>query len=139
MSSSFHSFHKQALLEALAQNVQDQAVLESLVHNVQDQALLEALAQNVQDQAVLINILKFSLKMSTYLQRGFFLKFLDENRKIVLPVVILKKKSHKVEQFLIFHAKLQVLSRFLLFLSKKTIINYDFIKSAQSCTFCAKA
>ena len=41
-----------------------------------------------------------------------------------------KKKSHKVEQFLIFHAKLQVLSRFLLFLSKKTIINYDFIKSA---------
>ena len=30
--------------------------------------------------------------MSTYLLRGFFLKVLDENQKIVLPAVILKKK-----------------------------------------------
>ena len=30
--------------------------------------------------------------MSTYLLRGFFLKVLDENPKIVLPALILKKK-----------------------------------------------
>ena len=32
--------------------------------------------------------------MSTYLLRGFFLKVLDENPKIVLHVVILKKKKN---------------------------------------------
>ena len=32
---------------------------------------------------------KFSLKMSTYLPRGFFLKVLDENPKIVLSALIL--------------------------------------------------
>ena len=46
----------------------------------------------MQDQALWIHILKFSLKMGTYLLRGFFLKVLDENPKIVLPAVILKKK-----------------------------------------------
>ena len=56
------------------------------------QALLQALVQNVQDQALLIKVFKISLKMSTYLPTGFFLKALDENPKTVLPAVILKKK-----------------------------------------------
>ena len=38
---------------------------------------------------LIFKILKFSLKMSTYLLRGFFL----ENQKIVLPALILKKNS----------------------------------------------
>ena len=31
--------------------------------------------------------------MSTYLLKGFFLKVLDENSKIVLPALIVKKKK----------------------------------------------
>ena len=34
----------------------------------------------------------FLLKMSTYLLIGFFQKVLDENPKIFLPAVILRKK-----------------------------------------------
>ena len=43
--------------------------------------------------ALLIKILKSSLKMGTYLPKGFFKKVLNENPKIALPAVILKKKN----------------------------------------------
>ena len=37
--------------------------------------------------------------MSTYLHRGFFKKVLEENPKIVLPALILKKKKIQYPNF----------------------------------------